>query len=215
MLLPLVLIITGAWRSFAVAAVTTVALVGLSLLVYGVEPWQVYIAETMPFQWRFIEVMDGFYRFQMITPYTLFWFLGAPVGVALALQWAVAIVVAVSACAVVASEASWRLKSAIVALGSMLTAPYVLSYDLAIPLAALVWCLREDDLRFNAAGAAIIGAVWALPFGLGILIQTQGIPLLPVVLLVCYAWLVMQALGWRLSALSRALTARAKAPVSS
>ena len=51
-----------------------------------VEPWRVYVSETMPFQWHFIEVMDGFYRFQMITPYTLFWFLGLSVQAALVLQ---------------------------------------------------------------------------------------------------------------------------------
>jgi hypothetical protein len=197
LLLPLMLVMAGAWRAFAAAAGSAIALVALSAAVFGLEPWRVYFAETMPFQWHFVEVMNGFYRFQMITPYTALWFLGVPVRLAVAIQGAISILVAVAACAVVRSEASWPLKATVVAFGSVLMVPYVLSYDLAIPLAALVWSLREGNVRAGAVGVALAGAVWALPYGLGILIQTRGVPLLPVVLLIFYAWLVKEALAWR------------------
>jgi alpha-1,2-mannosyltransferase len=209
MLLPLVLILMGAWRAFAAAAVTAVLLVGASIAVFGIEPWQVYIAETMPFQWQFIEIMNGFYRFQMITPYTLFWFLGVPAGIALALHWTVAALVAVTVGMVVAGRASWPLKATVVAFGSVLVAPYVLSYDLAIPLAALVWCLRSEDMARDAKALALVGAVWALPFGLGIFAQIEGVPLLPAVLLATYAWLAAQALGWRVPVKTASQSARA------
>lgn len=211
LLLPLMLVLLSAWRALAAAATSAAVLVVLSLAVFGAEPWRVYIAETMPFQWHFIEVMDGFYRFQMITPYTALWFLGVPVGVALALQGAVSVLIAIATCAVLKSEACWPLKAAVVAFGSTLMVPYVLAYDLAIPLAALVWYLREGSVRANAAGAAVVGAAWSLPFGLGILSQTQGVPLLPLVLLACYAWLVWQAFAWRAVGLERAAPANAKA----
>jgi len=209
MLLPLVLIVMGAWRAFAAAAVTTLVLVGASIVAFGTAPWQVYIAETMPFQWQFIEIMNGFYRFQMITPYTLFWFLGVPAGIALALHWTVAALVAVTVGMTVAGRASWPLKATVVAFGSVLVAPYVLSYDLAIPLAALVWCLRSEDIAHDGKSLALVGAVWALPFGLGIFAQIEGVPLLPAVLFAVYAWLVAQALGWRVSLKSASQSARA------
>jgi hypothetical protein len=147
----------------------------------------------------------------MTTPYTLFWFLGLPVKAALALQAVVAILVALAACVVIRSAAEWPLKAAVVAFGSVLLVPYVMTYDLAIPFAALVWYLRDGKVRVDAAGLAIVGLAWALPFGLGTLIQTQGIPLLPIVLVVCYVWLVGQALGWRWIGLKRpaAVTSRA------
>jgi hypothetical protein len=66
-------------------------------------------------------------------------------------------------------------------------------------------------VRADAAGAAVVGAVWALPFGLGILSQTQGIPLLPLVLLVCYVWLLRQALDWKWLGLIRRAPASAGA----
>ena len=99
------------------------------------------------------------------------------------------------------SEATWPLKATVVAFGSVLMVPYVLAYDLATPFAALIWCLRTDGPRSNVAGAGLIGALWALPFGLGILSQTQGLPLLPLVLMAAFAWLVAEALDWRSFAL--------------
>jgi hypothetical protein len=203
LLLPLLLLLLPSWRALAAAVISAVVLVALSLLVFGVEPWQVYVTDTMPFQWHFIEVMDGFYRFQMVTPYTALWFCGLPVEAALALQGIISLLVAVATCAVVRSAADYPLKATVVAFGSVLMVPYVLAYDLAIPLAALVWYLSERASRVAPLGIALVAAVWALPFALCILFQTQGLPVLPLVLLVCFGWLVSEALGFRRVGLHR------------
>lgn len=197
LLLPLLLILLPSWRALAAAVISTIALVALSLLCFGAQPWRIYVTETMPFQWHFIEVMDGFYRFQMVTPYTAFWFLGLSVKAALALQVVVSLLIAVVTCAVVRSNADYPLKAAAIAFGSVLMVPYVLAYDLAIPLAALVWYLSERTGQASRTEVALIAAVWALPFALCILLQTQGLPVLPLVLMACYAWLAGKALGWR------------------
>jgi hypothetical protein len=135
----------------------------------------------------------------MTTPYVMAWFVGLSPKAALAVQWTTAVVVAVAAGAAIRSQAEWPLKATVVAFGSVLMVPYVLAYDLAIPLAALVWYLREREVRTDAVGVAIVGLTWALPFGLGTLAQTQGVPLLPLMLVVCYAWLVGRALEWHWS----------------
>jgi hypothetical protein len=197
LLLAPMLLLLQAWRALAAAIVSTLVLVALSVAAFGVEPWHAYFADTTPFHWHFVETMEGFYRFQMTTPYALLWFLGVPVKAALALQAVVSALVALAACVVIRSAAGWPLKAAVVSFASVLLVPYVMTYDLAIPFAALVWYLRDGDVRADPAGLAIVGLAWALPFGLGTLIQTQGIPLLPVVLVACYVWLVGQALGWR------------------
>ena len=197
LLLPLLLVLLPSWRALAAAVISAIVLVTLSVLVFGAEPWRVYVAETMPFQWHFIEVMDGFYRFQMITPYTAFWFFGLPMKAALALQVVISLLIAIATCAVVRSNANYPLKAAVVAFGSVLMVPYVLAYDLAIPLAALVWYMSAGDPQASRAEIALIAAVWTLPFGLCILVQTQGLPVLPLVLMACYAWLAGEALGWK------------------
>jgi hypothetical protein len=194
LLLPLVLLLTGAWRAIAAAIATALALAALSLALFGIEPWQLYLSQTMPLQWAFVTRMDGFFANQMITPYTALWSVGVPVKTALVLQAVIAAVIAATTFMTLRSGASWPLKSAIVAFASVLMVPYVLAYDLAIPLAALVWHLCEDRPRPEPVSLALVGALWALPFALTILLQVNGIPLLPVALLAAYAWLVAEAL---------------------
>jgi hypothetical protein len=87
------------------------------------------------------------------------------------------------------------LKASVVALGSVLMVPYLLAYDLAIPCAALVWYLSERTAQPARAEIALIALAWTLPFGLCILLQTQGLPVLPLVVMVCFGWLAAEALG--------------------
>jgi hypothetical protein len=197
LLLPFLLLLMGAWRTIAAAAVTTIALAALSLALYGLEPWQLYVSQTMPLQWTFVTRMDGFYTNQMITPYTALWNLGVPASLALTLQAAIAIAIAFVTLLALRSSASWALKCAVVAFGSVLMVPYVLAYDLAIPLAALVWHLVDDDPDPHPAGLALAGSLWALPYALTILLQVSGVPVLPIVLVASFFWLAGEALGWR------------------
>lgn len=211
LLLPLALLALGAWRALAAAIASALVLAVLSVVAFGFEPWHIYVAETMPFQWDFITLMNGFYRFQMITPYTTFWFFGVPAQIALALQAAVSMLIAVTAYLTLKSDAPWPLRAAVLAFGSVLMVPYVLAYDLAIPYAALVWYLMDGKPRVEPASVALAGGMWALPFGTAILMQTQGIPLLPIALLACYFWLVKEVLGWRFIRLERSAMASTEA----
>jgi hypothetical protein len=77
--------------------------------------------------------------------------------------------------------------------------PYVLAYDLAVPFAALVWYLLDDRPAEELGRVVLVGALWALPFGVAIMAQIHGIPLLPIALLAAYFWLVAQALQWRVA----------------
>jgi hypothetical protein len=197
LLLPLVLLLSGAWLAISVAAATALALAGTSIMLFGMEPWRLYAAETMPLQWMFVTHMDGFYVNQMISPYAALWTLGVPVKAALIAHGALAVVIAATTVMALRSSASWPLKCAIAAFASVLMAPYVLAYDLAIPLAALVWHLVDDEPRAYLAGLALTAALWALPYALTIMLQLNGIPLLPIVLLLSFFWLAGEALGWR------------------
>jgi hypothetical protein len=197
LLLPVVLLTMGAWRSLAAAVATALGLAALSVAAFALEPWRLYVAETMPLQWAFVTQMDGFYVNQMVTPYTALWSFGVPLHAALVLQAAISVVIAVTTFQTLRSEASWPLKSAVVAFGSVIMVPYVLTYDLAIPLAALVWRLLAERPRETPLGLALAGALWALPFAMSIMLQSNGIPLLQVALLAAYFWLAAEALGWR------------------
>ena len=197
LLLPLLMLATSAWRAIGAAIITALAMVALSVVAFGTAPWHTYLTETMPFQWQFIELMNGFYRFQMITPYTALYFVGVPAQAALAIQIASSLVIALTTILVARSDAPWALKCAVVALGSVLMVPYVLAYDLAAPYAALIWHLIDDRPAEDNARVMFTGILWALPFALAIAAQIAGIPLLPVVLVATFFWLAGDALGWR------------------
>jgi hypothetical protein len=209
-LLPMTLVLLGAWRAFAAAAVTALLLIAASLVFFGVEPWQAWWAGTAQWQWAFLSTTQAFFTTQMTTPFIALRFLGASVDVALAFQGLVALVVVGATWAVLKGPASWPLKATVVAFGSMLIAPYVLAYDLAIPLAALVWCLRDGGVRVSRLAVVVVGIVWAIPFALAIVLQARGIPVAPVAVGLCYVWLVREALGCK----SRAPDQPRTAPVS-
>jgi hypothetical protein len=197
LLLPLTLVLVGARRAFAVAAATAVLLAALSLALYGFAPWQGWWSETVEVQWAFVSDMRSFFVTQMSSPFIALRLLGASVESALAFQAVVALLVIAATWAALKGAAPWPLKATAVAFGSVLIPPYVLAYDLAIPLAALVWCLSEGTLRPSRFAAAAVGLVWAIPFALTIMLQARGIPAAPLAVMLCYGWLVAQALGWR------------------
>ncbi len=73
----------------------------------------------------------------------------------------------------------------------------------------MLWYLSERTAPAGRTELALIAASWTLPFGLCILLQTQGLPVLPLVLMVYWAWLTGEALGWKPVRLQRAAQAAA------
>jgi len=213
-LLPLVLVLSGAWRAFAAAVLTALLLIALSLALYGGAPWQAWWSETAPVQLAFVTQMKSFFVTQTTTPFIALRFLGASVEAALALQALVAALVVVATWAVLKGPASWPLKATVVAFGSVLISPYVLAYDLAIPLAALVWCFRDGGVRPSRFAVAATAIVWAIPFALTIILQSRGIPVAPLAVMLCYVWLLREALGARSSALAHAAPATSSSHAS-
>lgn len=194
-LLPLVLVLTGAWRALAAATLTALLLAGFSIALYGVSPWQAWWSGSAQVHIAFLSDLRSFFVAQMTTPFIALRFLGASVEAALALQALVAALVVAATWAVLRSAASWPLKATLVAFGSVLISPYVLAYDLAIPLAALVWCLKDGGVRVSGLGQAAVAFVWAVPFAVAIMLQARGIPAAPLAVMLCYGWLLREALA--------------------
>ncbi len=55
-LIPFVLLLQRNWRCIASASVTALLLITTSVLIWGIAPWQYYMAGTMPFQTEFLSV---------------------------------------------------------------------------------------------------------------------------------------------------------------
>jgi hypothetical protein len=192
LLIPIALVLRRAWTAIAAAAATTIALIALSLLLYGVEPWQAFFANTVVYQKRVVIEMVGFYTTMMYSPYALFWWLGFDTGPAMTVHVAVALPVAILALAAVRRTHDAPLATAIIAFAAVIVPPYSLCYDLAIPAAALANYLVHRTAPLDWPARVAVGAFWIIPF-VTMALTLMGVPIAPVIVLAMFACLVREA----------------------
>ncbi len=161
LLLPLVLALTGRWRTIAAAAATTIALVGATTWLYGLETWTGYFTQVVP-QQRFLQEYGEGLLFLQVP--SAFW-AGRLVGLPLGAAWVLQAIVSAAAVAAVAWT-FWRrrdpvLSNALLIVAIFLATPYALNYDLVV----LGWVLallrqRSDNELIDHY---LIIAIWTLP----------------------------------------------------
>lgn len=176
----------GAWRGLAIAALTGLGVVLISLLAFGFEPWRLYLSETVPYQGFIIRRFLGFFTYVLISPYAGLRFIGAWHGLAMALQIALSISVAV-----MVVLAARRLRNPVgmlmlAALGTMLALPYVYAYDMPFVTAALLIDTMRHE-RISKARAILDGLVFLSPAtALFSKLGTPALPFEPAILLIAF-----------------------------
>jgi hypothetical protein len=193
LLLPVVLLAGGYYRTFFTAAVTSVALVLGSVAMFGAAPWAGYLGEVLPSQRGFMEVGGGL---ALLTTPSVFMggrWLGLPIAVDYGLQAVAAIVVA-GACILAFRQRSTDLglKAALVMTGAFLTSPYCSSSDMTIVAAAQIIVLARNA-ELDSVGRLAHALVWTLP----VLMVPAGlahIPIGPIALSLLFCCLLRDAL---------------------
>lgn len=158
LLIPVFLAATGQWRVFAAAAATAVALVLLSVAVFGVAAWTAYF-ESIP--------RDQAAFFALPQPATasigqLAVKLGAAPVVAIGAQL-VALGVAAATTFMAARALDYRLAAGLVALLSLAAAPSSWTYDWPIVAAGLVM-IAAARTPWPAPVQGIALLAWVAPF---------------------------------------------------
>src|SRR5262249_29261537 len=140
LLFPIVLIAAAQWRAFISAGVTAAVLAVVSWLAFGPESWHAFFHWMPTFSQAFLtEGKATWWELQSI-----FWmvrFLGGGEPLAWACQWVLTASVATVLVTMSRSRVPYTLKAAALAVGTLLTTPYLFMYDmmvLAIPVAFLV-----------------------------------------------------------------------------
>lgn len=128
-LIPLILIATGRWRTFAAAAATVMSLGLAATLSFGAEIWPAFL-DNMRFTERAIVEGGGPGFAKMQSLFAALRAFGLPQGAALAAQGGLALFIAAGLVAVWRSAASPDAKAAGLVVGSLLATPYSLDYDL-------------------------------------------------------------------------------------
>lgn len=180
-LLPFILLAGGHYRTFATAAVVTLGLGLLSLLLFGTEPWHVYFEIAMPSHRGFLENGGGFAILTMPSVFNAGRLLGLPTTINYILQ-GIAALATIAACTWAYSRRSIDpdLKAPLVMIGTFLVTPYCSGYDLVIVAAAQVLVLSRPGDR-TPAQYQLHAAAWLLPL-LMITLSLAHVPVGPLVM---------------------------------
>jgi arabinofuranan 3-O-arabinosyltransferase len=185
-LFPLVLIAAGQWRAFTSAAVTVVVLGLASVLAFGVDAWIAFFHWMPTFSRMYLsEALAPWWKLQSL--YAMLRFLGTPESPAWAVHWVFTASIATTLVLMWRSRVAYTLKAAALAVGALLTTPYLFMYDLmvlAIPVAFLIRIGLRSGFRpyelpsLGVAGALVITFIFTgIPAGLGATLIVAGLVL--------------------------------------
>jgi glycosyl transferase family 87 len=158
LLFPLVLAASGHWRTFAAASVTALLIALASWAAFGAETWQAFFASIGHTSQAFLS--DGWADWSKLqTAFGLTRALGGSEPLAWTVQAVVALAAAVAVTLLWRSKATYEIKAAALAAGTMLATPYLYTYDLvvlAVPLAFLFRLGRARGfLDYEMAGIGL------------------------------------------------------------
>jgi alpha-1,2-mannosyltransferase len=182
-IIPIILIAQGRWLVLAYAALTALALLWLSVALFGVSPWLAYMGQTLEFQTQFLALEHGrgLAVALLITPYSFLRALELAKLEAIAVHGAISLAVVMGVIATVRRGISAAETALVATLASMILSPYCLAYDLVIPTAALYWYLSERTGPLSTTERFLIGSFVAMPV-IAFLSAAYGAPFMPPVI---------------------------------
>jgi hypothetical protein len=166
LLFPLVLVAAAQWRVFFSAAITGLSLAFVSWLAFGTESWQAFFHWLPTFSQAFLtEGKAPWWKMQSI--FALVRYFGGSEPMGWAFQWVLTASVAVTLVMMWRSRVPYTLKAAALAVGTLLTTPYLFTYDmmvLAIPVAFLVRIGLQSGFRAYELPALLAAALCIVTF---------------------------------------------------
>lgn len=160
----LFLLLVGQWRVLVTGAVATAALVGLSVVAFGTEPWIGFFEWTLPFHAQLLSHFQvGAFRTAM-SVYTAARMEGLGDGVANLLHFAVTVQVFAAAVLLFVRRGPSPCTVTLALFAVLLILPYFQQYDLAIVAPALTVALfasSSGERPFLSAAPASV--LWLAP----------------------------------------------------
>jgi glycosyl transferase family 87 len=208
LLFPLVLIAASEWTVFVTAGATAIMLAFASWLAFGTESWQAFFHWMPTFSQAFlVEGKATWWKLQSL--YSMVRYLGGSEQLGWIFHWVLTASVATTLVVIWRSHVRYSLKAAALAVGTLLTTPYLFMYDmmvLAIPVAYLVRMGLAHGFRSYELPALACGVVLIVIF------IFLGIPV-GFVMTLAIGGLVLRRAGtwWRRAAVPAAMAAPANA----
>lgn len=204
LLIPIVLIASGRWRVFAIAAATVAVACALTWIAFGTNTW---LAFRDSLEFTRVAVLEeggtGFHKIQSAFAALRLW--GAPVEIAYAAQAATAVTVVVLLAILWRSRAAFELQAVALLTGALLATPYVLDYDLTLMAPAIGFFAAHGlDRGFHSYERSALVFCWFAPLIARTIGEQIGIPVGLIALFVLFALALRRAAaeGGRQRALS-------------
>jgi hypothetical protein len=195
-LIPFVLILRRNWACFISAAVTTAVLVMASYVFWGVEPWRLFITETVPNMSEMMKrdlpyiMMPGVYTTALMAK-------GGPSAGQIVvwglLQAAVSAWVFFASLQAVRKEGITPRAVFMLSLAALLVTPYCFNYDMLAIMGAMAVYLAVTP-ALPMVVYFIYALLWALPM-LVFEIKYAGLPFACMILLAAFATLALQRIN--------------------
>lgn len=190
-LLPLLLLYERNWRVIASAAVTTTVLVGASAAAFGLQSWQGYINDVIPYQAEVMREAGGIFPYMMPSVFGAMRSLGFDAGTAMTTH----LPVAVAGFGfylwtlIRLKDADGRMVSTI--LATFVVTPYSVSYDL-VPIAAIgaLWPFGNTAAEPRGNLRIVFWLMALTPMSTPLL-GLAGLPVTP--LIIAAAWALFAA----------------------
>jgi alpha-1,2-mannosyltransferase len=180
LLIPVLLLLNGRWRSIASAAATTVLLALMATWVFGPDVWRAYLAAGPLAKRSLEEGLVGFEKMQSLFAAVRLW------GGSIALGYAVQGVGAVATVALLTwarlKGASLSAQAVLMATGTLLTTPFLLDYDLMLLALPLAYLYREGRVNgFRPWEKTVMLAAFIAPEVVRSLAREANLPLTPLI----------------------------------
>ena len=194
-LIPLVLLVTGRWRTIGAAAATIAVLAGVTVALFGTGIWQAFAGSATFSREVVLEAGGtGWEKIQSLFSAVRMW--GGSIEAAYAAQGMLAAALAVSLVWLWRSAAAFELKAAALTLGCLLATPYVLDYDLVALAVAIAFLTRHGLAHgFRKFDISLLALAWIAPLISRALALATYIPLGLYALLALYAITLQRAMS--------------------
>ncbi|HWM47237.1 MAG TPA: glycosyltransferase family 87 protein [Xanthobacteraceae bacterium] len=156
------LVVAMAWRTIAAACATAALLVGASLVVYGSEPWILWLTETSAYQYRVLAEFKGFHSYMMTSVFASVRAFGQSPELAQMVQGVVSLGVIATSAVVFRKTTDVGLRALLLTSGTLLASPYVFNYDMTAITAAILWVVLARP-SLPGPYLAALGAAWVMP----------------------------------------------------
>jgi hypothetical protein len=197
MMMPIALLASRNWRTFAAMSVSAAAVVAISLIWFGFGTWQAFFIEAQSAAASFTTGRVGFAG--LVSLFAAARLAGLGVTAADAIQLVVALAAAAFTALVWARGQSLPVRALVLIAAGLIAPPVILFYDLLPAAIAIAWLLIDARRTgFLPWEKLVLGVIWVVPIlsrGVGI---AFGIPIGPVAIVALFALAAIRAHNeWR------------------